>query len=131
VGVYSSFHLGMSETVWVKCRILQETFINYFKDIFSSTSTGNPQELMYAIQNRVTPEMKKALEADFTTEEVHQAINHIVNNYILNIGKDCHQYILNIVSKNGDPSNINQTFICLIPKNNNLSTPNDYRLISL
>lgn len=47
------------------------------------------------------------------------------------IGSDITDFILNILNHNGDPGNINHTFLCLIPKLKKPNLPSDYRPIAL
>jgi hypothetical protein len=46
-------------------------------------------------------------------------------------GGDVTQAALHILNNGGNPAPFNNTFICLIPKNNNPTTPADYRPIAL
>jgi hypothetical protein len=47
------------------------------------------------------------------------------------IGEDVQSLILNILNNDRPPDDINKTFLTLIPKNKNPTTPKDYRPISL
>ncbi|MCI82163.1 ribonuclease H protein, partial [Trifolium medium] len=47
------------------------------------------------------------------------------------IGVDVLNYILGILNNGTPPDDINQTFLALIPKNKQPSTPKDFRPISL
>jgi hypothetical protein len=47
------------------------------------------------------------------------------------IGADISNYALNILNNGGNPESLNDTYICLIPKNNHPSVPADFRPIAL
>lgn len=47
------------------------------------------------------------------------------------LGSDVIRYVLDILNNYGDPTPINNTFITLIPKRKNPTTPMDFRPISL
>jgi hypothetical protein len=47
------------------------------------------------------------------------------------VGTDITNFVLNILNNNGDPGNINYTYLCLIPKIKNPIMPSDYRPIAL
>jgi hypothetical protein len=45
--------------------------------------------------------------------------------------KDVTEMILEVLNNQGDPSQLNHTHICLIPKCNNPTNPSEFRTISL
>lgn len=47
------------------------------------------------------------------------------------VGPEVYKIVIDIISNNEDPTRINNTYISLIPKCNNLLTPKYFRLISL
>lgn len=62
--------------VWKDKENMQHTFLNYFQNIFSS-STPNIQEIMFVIKDRVTPNMAHALDSQFSASEVVQAMKQL------------------------------------------------------
>jgi hypothetical protein len=90
--------------------------------------------------------MSNFLEADYTISEVTEAIQQLKGSSAPGpdgitalfyqkfwnvIGQDILDYTLNILNKGGNPGQINHTFLSLIPKITNPSTPSDFRPISL
>jgi hypothetical protein len=99
------------------------------------------------VANRVLPEQQAYLSQQFTAVEVSLAIHQLKSNaapgpdglnakfyqhYWDILGSDITQTVLiNILNNGGNPEPFNNTFICLIPKHKNPSTPADYRPIAL
>jgi hypothetical protein len=90
--------------------------------------------------------MHEYLNKDFTAAEVSHAAHQLNSNVVhgpdgLNakfyqahwdiIGADIVPTALHILNNGGNPDNFNDTYICLIPKHNNLITPADFRPIAL
>jgi hypothetical protein len=104
------------------------------------------QESLQVIANRINPQMREHLSQDFTAVEVSFAAHQLKGNAApgtdgLNanfyqnfwdiVGEEVTQTALNILNHGGNPESLNTTHICLIPKNNNPTTPADYRPIAL
>jgi hypothetical protein len=50
---------------------------NYFMQLFTSNVNGDIQQLLRAVQTRVTPEMNEQLMSDFVEEEIKEALDSI------------------------------------------------------
>jgi hypothetical protein len=125
---------------------IQEAFMDYFTKIFTSSNPSNFDDAMTGVADRVKPHMYDVLNRDFTSEEIFQAVHQLkgnsapgpdglsaqfFHNYWDIIGGDITNYALNILNNGGNPEPLNNTFICLIPKNKHPSTPADFRPIAL
>jgi exonuclease III len=125
---------------------IQEVFLKYFQEIFTSSNPTNFQETMQVVANKVSPQMRDYLNQDFTAAEVSYATHQLKGNaapgpdglnanfyhtYWDIIGGDIIDAALNILNHGGNPTSYNDTFICLIPKNNNPTNPADFRPIAL
>jgi hypothetical protein len=125
---------------------IQEVFLQYFNNIFTSSHPTNIQETINVVANKVTTQMKDYLSQEFTAAEVSYATHQLKGNaapgpdglnanfyqaYWDTIGGDITQAALKILNNGGNPDSFNNTFICLIPKNKNPNTPADYRPIAL
>jgi hypothetical protein len=131
---------------WHDNQHIHDTFISYFTDIFSSDKPIILQHSLDVIKNRVPRMMQDELSADFTPGEIVDAMKSMKSTsspgpnglpalfyqtYWQLIGTDVIQLALHILNHEGDPSVINKTYITLIAKINNPTTPSDYRPISL
>jgi len=98
------------------------------------------------VQNRVSTDYFNFLNANFTAQDVQEAIRNLKANsapgldglsalfyqkYWDIIGGEIIEYILNILNNERSTHLINHSFISLIPKINSPTTPSDFRLISL
>jgi hypothetical protein len=124
----------------------ENIFITHFQQLFTSQGTHNITETTRTVQNRINAEMMDHLSKDFTADEVVSAIKGMkglaapgpdglpaifYHTYWDIIGPDIINMALNILNNGGDPSSLNTTHICLIPKTNNPSTHSEFRPISL
>jgi hypothetical protein len=125
---------------------IENVFLTHFQDLFTSQDTNNVMETTQTVHNKINLTMYDHFSQDFTKEEVHQAIRDMkslavpgpdglptkfYHTYWEIIETDFTNEILNILNHGGDPRPLNDTHICLIPKNDNPSYPCDYRPISL
>jgi hypothetical protein len=125
---------------------IEKTLTYHFKELFTSQNTRNTHLAVEVVRNRLTEDMKETLNTHFTAEEVHHAIMSMkslaapgpdglpalfYHNYWEIINKDITEAVLHILNNGGDPSQYNDTNICLIPKINDPKTPGDYRPIAL
>jgi hypothetical protein len=125
---------------------IQHAFMNYFNNIFTSSNPTNMTASLNGITNRISPHMYDHLNQDFSSTEVYQAVHQLKGNaapgpdglsakffqsYWDTIRGDITSTILNILNKGVSPEPYNDTFICLIPKNNKPTLPADFRPIAL
>jgi hypothetical protein len=125
---------------------IQEVFNNYFTDLFTSSNPSDMQDSLQVVANRVHPQMESYLSQDFTQAEVAYATHQLKSNaapgpdglnanfyqhYWDTIGGDVSHTVLNILNNGGSPETLNNTYICLIPKNKHPATPADFRPIAL
>jgi len=124
---------------------IQNSFVNYFKDLFTSQNLHKVEETVEVVKNKITKHMLEDLNKPFTSEEVYCAIKDMrglvapepngiptlfFHRYWDVIGHETTQVALDILNR-GDPTPFNTTHICLIPKGRNPCAPSDYRPISL
>jgi hypothetical protein len=122
---------------------IQQAFMDYFNNIFTSSNPTNMTASMNGIANMISPHMYDHLNQEFIESEVYQAVHQLKGNaapgpdglsakffqsYWDTIGGDITNTILN---KGDSPEPYNDTFICLIPKNNEPTLPADFRPITL
>ncbi|PNX95563.1 ribonuclease H, partial [Trifolium pratense] len=106
----------------------------------------NELQILNDQNGKINNEMYQELDKVFTKEEVFQAIKDMkalaapgpdglpaifYHTHWEIIGKEVTEMVLNVLNNNGDPSQLNNTYICLIPKIPNPALPNDFRPISL
>lgn len=132
--------------LWQDLPHIHDIFINHFKDIFSTSNPIAGHNYLDVIKNRITNDMMADLNMDFTPDEVVTAMKTMKSTsspgpdglpalfyqtYWHLIGNDVTKAVLHILNNGGDPSNINHTYITLIPKTNNPTQPSEFRPISL
>lgn len=106
----------------------------------------NMQDTIEVVKSIIKPDMHEYLQQDFTAIEVFEAIRQMKSSaaprpdgllalfyqsHWAEIGTEIIEYALNILNNNGDPGNINHTFLCLIPKVKKPTLPSDFRPIAL
>lgn len=131
---------------WTDANNISSTFIDYFKNIFTSSNPNCMQETINVVKYRINPELHTYLQQDFRALEVYEAIKQMKStsapgpdglhaffyqSYWSIIGSDVIHYVLNILNNHGDLGNINHTFLCIIPKIKHPNLPSDYRPIAL
>jgi hypothetical protein len=125
---------------------ITQVFMDHFHNLFSSQETHDINNTVEVVRGRITQDMFNKLSAKYTADEVLQAIHDMKSlaapgpdglpalfyqNYWDIIGKDVTYMILEVLNNQGDPSQLNHTHICLIPKGNNPKNPSEFRPISL
>lgn len=131
---------------WSDINHINSIFIDYFTNIFATSNPTNMQDTIEVVKNIIKPDMHEYLQQDFTATEVFEAIRQMKSSaapgpdglpalfyqsYWAEIGTEIIEYALNILNNNGDPGNINHTFLCLIPKVKKPTLPSDFRPIAL
>jgi hypothetical protein len=110
---------------------IENTLITHFETLFTSQATHNINLAMEGVKDKITSEMKDFLNNEFTAEEVSMAIKGMkglaapgpdglpapfYHNYWEVVGPEVTSAVLEVLNKDGDPSQFNNTHICLIPK---------------
>lgn len=120
--------------------------VQFFKELFNTSGPVNIEGACAAIKMSLCDEGVRFLEERFTPIDVkhalfqmqpskspgpdgftagfYQKIWHI-------IGGDMTNMVLDILNNGADPTDINQTYVCLIPKVKTPETPKEFRPISL
>jgi len=121
-------------------------FNNFFQDLFSTSHPERITEVVQVVKDRLSDVMRNILEAEFTENEVFLAAKNLkphaapglggmpalfYQQFWSIVGKDVTSFALKILNGGGNPSNINYTYICLIPKKKKPKVPSDFRPISL
>jgi hypothetical protein len=134
-------------------RVLQTThdkieviLMDHFKSLFQSQPTHQISETVQVVKDKLNNDMKEMLREEFHEAEVYNAIKDMkslaapgpdglpaifYHNYWDIVGQDVTKEVLNILNHNSDPSHLNHTHICLIPKIPNPTLASDFRPISL
>ncbi|XP_021723977.1 uncharacterized protein LOC110691367 [Chenopodium quinoa] len=125
---------------------ISKVAVSYFKNMFS---TSNPPLIMQAVQDfqsRVTVDMNKILQAEYTEDEVKCALDQMhpikapgpdgmcplfLQSYWNIVSPSISSTVLSILRGMPMPSYLNKTFIALIPKKKNAESMADFRPISL
>jgi len=104
------------------------------------------QESIKVVKDIIKPGLFDYLQKDFSATKVYNAIKQMkstsapgpdglhalfYHSFWDIVGPDVTRFVLNILNNYGDPGNINQTLLCLIPKIKNPNLPTDYRPIAL
>jgi hypothetical protein len=133
-------------TIHIEKDKIEDIFLNHFQDLFTTQNPTNIQNITKVVQNRINHDQHEKLSRDFTAKEVYQAIKDMkglaapgpdglparfYHTYWDIIGQDVTREVLHILNNKGNPSDLNKTHICLIPKTNNPLHPSNFRLISL
>ena len=103
-------------------------------------------EVVQVVKDRLSDDMRNILEAEFTENEVFLAAKNLKPHVVPGpdgmlalfyqqfwsiVGKGVTSFALKILNGGENPSNINYTYICLIPKKKKLKVPGDFQPISL
>ena len=56
---------------------IEKVFLDYFSDLFKSSTPSNMEEIFQVINTRVTPAMNQALDKDVSLEEIQCALNQM------------------------------------------------------
>jgi hypothetical protein len=132
--------------IWSDQEKISATFIDYFKTIFGTANPTVLQQSLDVVKDRISQDQQLFLQQDYTADEVCESIKQMKSTtapgpdglsalfyqaYWDTIDNDVTNYVLNILKYNGDPGNINHTYLCLIPKIKNPTLPSDFRPIAL
>ena len=120
--------------------------LEYFANIFKTNYPANVEVFLDAVEARVTREMNEELISDLREEEVRCALNQMhptkspcpdgmspifFQKYWDIVRPDVINYVLHSLNSSVLPRNLNDTYICLIPKVNCPQKITEFRPISL
>jgi hypothetical protein len=126
--------------------MIEEILLNHFKLLFQSQPTHQINETVTVVKDKLNKDMKDMLSKEFHEAEVYNAIKDMkslaapgpdglpaifYHTYWDIVGQDVTKEVLDILNHNSDPSYLNHTHICLIPKIPNPTMASDFRPISL
>ena len=133
--------------VWQKEeQIIEEIVVDYYKNLFTTSSPTNFNEILEAEETKVSPSMNHMLNRDFTAREVEQALKQMhpqkapgpndmpplfFQHFWSISGEEVTKTVLDFLNLGIFPPNFNETNIVLIPKVNNPKIVTDFRPISL
>ena len=118
----------------------------YYTNLFTTNQPTNFNELLQALQTKVTPQMNQMLDKVFTASEVHVALKQMhslkapgldgmpplfYQQFWPIVGEVVNKTILDFLNHGLYPPNFNETHIVLIPKVKEPKRVTDFRLISL
>lgn len=131
---------------WFGEENVERLLINYFSDLFSTSYPTGIGSTCDVVKGKLSADHKSICARQFTGEEIIEAINqmHLLKSprpdglpalffhkYWQIVGRDVQELVLEILNDKRAPDEINKTFIVLIPKGKNPSSPKDFRPISL
>ena len=123
-----------------------EVAISYFENLYMTSYPEKILEVVEAVDPKVTDEMNQMLVKQFTRNEIEAALKQMhptkspgadgmlaifYQKYWDIVGNDVVGMVLNVLNSNISMTDINKTFITLIPKINNPTKMSDFRPISL
>ena len=123
-----------------------KAFVDYFQSMFQASNIIKLNLILQGIEPKVTPEMNAELSQPFMTMEVELALKQMKpltapgpdgmpllfhKSYWNIVGSDVIDATLSVLTSRNRPSNINHTFIALIPKTKSPLTPKEFCPISL
>ena len=114
-------------------QIIEEIVVDYFKNLFTTSSPTNFNDILEAVETKVSPSMNHMLTSDFTAREVEQALKQmhpqktpgqngmppLFFQHFWSISGDVvTKTVLDFLNLGVFPPNFNETHIVLIPKIN-------------
>ena len=124
----------------------EETIVDYYMQLFSSSSTSDFSELINAVEPKVSHEMNNMLTREFNDSEVKTVLNQmcplispspdgmpplLFQHFWPTIGNVVTKTVLDFLNSSIFPPNFNDIHIVLIPKVKEPKRITDYRPISL
>ncbi|KAH9717652.1 reverse transcriptase domain-containing protein [Citrus sinensis] len=127
---------------------VEAEFCEYFQEIFTSSRTSQVQidSALAGLMPKVTQDMKSMLEQPFTAEEVSNALSQMCptkapgpdglpavffQKHWLTVGGGVIETCLHVLNEQGTLSQLNHTYIALIPKVHKPRKVTEFRPISL
>ncbi|XLR24789.1 hypothetical protein S83_052689 [Arachis hypogaea] len=125
---------------------IEGVMVGYFKKLFGSEEVENTQETAAIVGGMIGEEKKDFLDQEFTAEVVLQELKQMHPTKALGpdgmpalfyqrmwkiVGRDVTEQVLNVLNNTADPTLLNTTHICMIPKIKNPTHTKDFRPISL
>ena len=127
-------------------KIVASVMLEFYKNLFSSSNSVQPDLALDSIQTTVTEDMNRQLLVEFLEGEVTLALNQMVllkapgpdgmlplffQHYWDFVGKEITTSVLSFLNSTSLSEHLNHTFITLIPKVKNPELVSEFRPISL
>jgi hypothetical protein len=140
---------GLQDAVGRECNTqeeIEEAFVSYYQSLFQSGGVRQAEQCTAAIHETVTANMRDGLLAEFTREEIHEALKSMPqqkapgsDGYTADfyqfhwdtVGGEVCDAALQFFNSIKMEGNLNATNIVLIPKKSNPCSVTDFRPISL
>jgi hypothetical protein len=131
---------------WKKIEDISKAFIDFYKNLFSAGNTSGIERCLAGLNERVTDEMNAELLEKFTEDEISTALGQMhplkspgpdgfaacfYQKSWDTVKREVCSSVLGFLNNGNFDSNINSTYIALVPKKKNPSKLTDYRPISL
>lgn len=125
---------------------VERILIDHFSDIFSSSNPVDIEEVCEVVRGKLNSNHREVCASIFMRHEVKDAIFQMhplkapgpdglpalfFQKYWHIVGGDVLNYALDVLNNGRNPEDMNKTFIALIPKCKNPTSPKDFRPISL
>lgn len=116
---------------WKSGEQLEDLIIDYFKNLFLASSSIKNIQFLSSLKDRVIENMNRELGKEFTTDEVYQALIQMHPTKVLRpdgmspvffqkywhiLGESTIEPVLSALNYGDFPTDINYTFLSLIPK---------------
>ncbi|XP_059429063.1 uncharacterized protein LOC132162860 [Corylus avellana] len=131
---------------WSTTEAVEQAFINYFGNLFTSSSPGGIEKCLEGMHGKITPEMNEKMLQAVIVDEISTALSQMAPFTSLEsneppacfyhenwptIGPEVCQAVIKFFHSNQLDREVNTTYIALIPKIKNLVKVSDYHRITL
>jgi hypothetical protein len=131
---------------WGTQEDIGRVFIEYYRRLFTSEGASEVRRCIRAVTSRVSDEANRSLLADFSGEEISQAVHQMApckapgpdgftadfyQKHWATIGSEVCNLVLSILNSGHMNEDFNSTYIALIPKIKNPTSVTEFRPISL
>lgn len=125
---------------------IEMILVNYFSDLFASGGATEHQAVLNCIDSQISTRWCSYLNSPFSAVEVKDALKQMHPNkapgpdgmsplffqkHWNTVGENVTRFVLDVLNNDLDISQINGTYIVLIPKKKQCNSPADFRPISL
>lgn len=110
---------------------MERVLINYFSELFSSYNPSEVDSICEVVKDKLSEDHKAWCDMEYSGEEVKEAIQQMhplkapgpdglpalfYQKYWHIVGGEVQELVLSILNNNASPTELNRTFLVLIPK---------------